>query len=124
VGETHRDDGMKFDQEIHEIQKVINQGPPTMKWAPSSHHGGHLASSLGHPVPLCASSPRALSTVRFEPNTLYSHMFRFLFQNHMIKIILNMRKDYISHNLRIDSHNTFPKSHANVGNLFLGTHVT
>jgi hypothetical protein len=32
-----------------------------------------------------------------------------------------MRKDYFSHDLRIDLHNTFPGSHASIGNLFLGT---
>ena len=32
-----------------------------------------------------------------------------------------MRKDYFSHDLRIDSHNTFSGSLATVGNLLLGT---
>ena len=32
-----------------------------------------------------------------------------------------MRRDYYSHDLMIDSHNTFPRSHATVGNLLLGT---
>ena len=32
-----------------------------------------------------------------------------------------MREDYFSHDLRIDSHNTFPRSHATIGNLLIGT---
>ena len=32
-----------------------------------------------------------------------------------------MRKCYFSHDLTINSHNTFPRSHATVGNLLLGT---
>jgi hypothetical protein len=36
VGETHYDAKTKFDREIHELWKVINQGPRTTKWAPSS----------------------------------------------------------------------------------------
>ena len=32
-----------------------------------------------------------------------------------------MRKGYFSHDLRIESHNTFPRSHATVGNFLLGT---
>ena len=32
-----------------------------------------------------------------------------------------MRGDYFSHDLRIDSHNTFPRSLATIGNLLLGT---
>jgi hypothetical protein len=35
-----------------------------------------------------------------------------------------MRKDYFSHDLRIDSHNAFPRSLAPIQNLLLGTHVT
>jgi hypothetical protein len=31
VGETHRDAETKFDWEIHELWKVINQGPRTTK---------------------------------------------------------------------------------------------
>jgi hypothetical protein len=48
------------------IRKVINQGPRTTKWPP-----------------LYASSPHALSTVRFEPNTLYFHMFHFPYQTEL-----------------------------------------
>jgi hypothetical protein len=33
VGETHRDAETKFDWKIHELWKVINQGPRMMKWA-------------------------------------------------------------------------------------------
>jgi hypothetical protein len=40
---------------------------------------GRPASSLGRLASLCALSPCALSMVRFEPNTLYFHMFHFLF---------------------------------------------
>ena len=32
-----------------------------------------------------------------------------------------MRKDYFSHDLRVASHNTFPRSPATIGNLLLGT---
>jgi hypothetical protein len=50
VGETHRDLGLKFDQENHKIWKVINQGPRTTKRAPSS-----CSSRLpGHPIGLAS----------------------------------------------------------------------
>jgi hypothetical protein len=59
VGETHHDAEMNFDQEIHELWKVINQGPCTTKWAPSSHHGGLPGFLLGPPGPsLCLLASR------------------------------------------------------------------
>jgi hypothetical protein len=60
VGETHRDHGMKFDRENHEIGKIINQGPRTPKWALR----GHQQVSPGHPIGPAGPPPRHL-TLRF-----------------------------------------------------------
>jgi hypothetical protein len=46
VGETHHDVETKFEWEIHELWKVVNQGPRMMKWASSNHHGGPPGLSL------------------------------------------------------------------------------
>jgi hypothetical protein len=43
-------------------------------------------------------------------------------KDHMLKHPQLDRKDYLIHDLRINSHNTFPRSHIVVGNLLLGTH--
>jgi hypothetical protein len=39
----------------------------------------------------------------------------------MLKHPLLDRKDYLIHDLRINSHNTFRGSHVAIGNLLLGT---
>jgi hypothetical protein len=78
---------------------------------------GRLASSLGRSTPLRASSPCA-------QYTLFSYVLFYVLNrigNHMIKQFETWRKDYFGHDLRIDLHNTFPESHATIGNLFLGT---
>jgi hypothetical protein len=80
VGETHHDAKMKFDWETHELWKVINQGPRRRSGPRAATMVSRLASSLGRLASLCASSPHALSMVRFEPNTLYFHMFCFPFR--------------------------------------------
>jgi hypothetical protein len=60
VGEAHRDHETKFNQENHGIWKVINQGPCTTKWAPSSCS----SRPPGLPIGPAGPSPRLL-TLRF-----------------------------------------------------------
>jgi hypothetical protein len=118
VGETHRDDGTKFDREIHKLWKVINQGPCTTKRALRGYQSRPLGIPYG-PSHLALCPQSGLSPIhsilicfvfRFEPN----------WKSHD-KTFLNMRKDYFSHDLWIDSHNMLPGSIATIGNLLLGT---
>ena len=102
---------------IMKFRKQWTKNHTHQSWTKTGPRVGCPASYMGQPAHHSTASLRASSTVRFEPNTLYFHMFRFSFD----KQLQNLRKDYFSHDLRIDSHNTFPGSLSTIGNLLLGT---
>ena len=77
VGEAHRGIKTEFDRENHKIQKATKQKPRSPKLDRNKPEVGRPVSYMGRPAHHSAALPRALSTVRFEPNTLYFHMFRF-----------------------------------------------
>ena len=79
VGETHCDNKTEFNHENYEIYKAMSQGPHPTKRPQAAPGAGRSASSLGRLDHHGAASPQALSSVRFEPNTLYFHMLCFPF---------------------------------------------
>ena len=64
---------------ITKFRKQWTKNHVCQSWTETGPRVGHLASYMGRPAHHSTASPRALSTVRFEPNTLYLYMFRFLF---------------------------------------------
>ena len=65
---------------ITKIKKFGKQWTKNHAWQSWTQAGlrvGHPASYMGRLAQHCAASPRTSSTVRFEPNALYFHMFRF-----------------------------------------------
>jgi hypothetical protein len=89
MGKTHRDAETKLDWEIHEIRKVINQGPRTTKWTLSSHHGGLPSLLLGPPsLSLCLLVSRFVHGQVWAQHTLFSYVSFFVLnriENHMVK---------------------------------------
>jgi hypothetical protein len=67
VGETHRDDGTKFDWEIHKLWKVINQGPRMTKRALR----GYQSRPLGIPCGPAGPPPCHLA-LRFVHNQVWA----------------------------------------------------
>jgi hypothetical protein len=69
VGVTHRDHKNKIYHENYAIQKIIDRGPHTAKWAPRGPPGWLHGQAHGRPAHHLLLS-RLASTVRFEPNIL------------------------------------------------------
>ena len=71
------------------IAKIMKFGKQWTKnracqsWTEMGLRAGHLASYMGRLAHHSATLPRALSTVRYEPNTLCFYMFRFPFQTEL-----------------------------------------
>jgi hypothetical protein len=73
VGEIHHDDGTKFDRKSHEIRKRTTQGPRMTRRA-------QTGPRPGRPTHCSTASPRALTMVRYGPNTLYFLYVTFHFE--------------------------------------------
>jgi hypothetical protein len=122
VGEKHNNNKTRSNCKSHKIWKGMTQGPcmtkQALNWArarlpdPPTRSANppqcHLTSRFVHDQ-VC------LSYVTFSP-TLHSVLNRI--ENPLIKQLKNTKGRLCSHDLRIDSHNTFPKSLATVGNLY------
>ena len=107
----HHDNKMEFDCENHEIQEVMDQEPRRPKLDPNGLQARPpglpygMAGPPQYPLTSCFIHGQVCGQyILFSPISLsVSNRIK----NPLIKQLQNIRKDYFSHDLRIDSHNTF-----------------
>ena len=76
-GDTPRQQRRDPIVKITKLRKQWTKNHAHQSWTEIGLRAGRPAFYMGYPAHHSATSPRASSMVRYEPNTLYFYMFRF-----------------------------------------------